>query len=321
MINTFKSNFSVRIENFIKEKHAAGYSYDDSQRILQRFDEFCLETYPESTTLVKELVLAWAEQRPSESPSGFRHRLQPIREFGRYLIRQGENAYVIPTNLAPKGVRYTPHIFTEEELRCLFAKTDEIPVNDQHPLLPYTVSTIFRLIYCCGLRPGEARRLKTDEVDVIRGLLRISESKGHKDRDVPLSTDVTELCRKYHRLAEVYMPNREYFFSYEPGFPSKDWLKYSFRKIWAQTGIMCNRGHRPRTYDLRHTFATNKLMCWMNEGRDLSVCLPYLSAYLGHALLSDTAYYLHLCPDLLPKAALAKYGEYQRLIPEVGEYE
>lgn len=318
MMPTFTSKFNVRLKSFIREKQSAGFPYDDNQRILQRFDEFCLETHPESTVLTKELVLTWAERRTTESPSGFRHRLQPVREFGRYLVRQGENAYVIPMNFAPKGIRYTPHIFTEEELRRFFAKTDEIPADDRHPLLPQTLSTIFRLIYCCGLRPGETRRLRMCEVDLTQGVLRISESKGHKDRDVPLSFDVLELCRKYHTLAETYMPDRIYFFSSAPGVPySKDWLKYNFRKIWAQIDIPNSCGNRPRTYSFRHTFATNKLICWMNEGRDLSVCLPYLSTYLGHVLLSDTAYYLHLCPDLLSQETLAKYSEHQYLIPEV----
>lgn len=267
MTQTFKSSFNVRLENFIKEKQASGYPYEDSQRILQRFDEFCLEIYPESTTLSKELVLAWAERKHTESPGGFRRRLQPVREFGRYLIRQGEDAYVIPVNLAPKDIRYTPHIFTKEELQCFFVRADELPCDKRYPLLHYTVSAIFRVIYCCGLRPGEARRLKTAEVDMINGVLHISESKGHKDRNVPLSSDVLELCRRYNTLAEAYMPNREFFFSYAPNLScSKDWMKYSFRKIWAQTKNHNCRGNRPRTYDFRHTFATNRLILWMNEG-------------------------------------------------------
>ena len=322
MIQRFNSNFNNRLESFIKEKQACGYPYDDNQRILQRFDEFCLKVHPGSTVLSKELVLAWAERKPSESPGGFRHRLQPIREFGRYLVRQGENAYVIPVNLAPKDVRYTPHIFTQKELQCFFAKADELQRDGRYPLLHYTLSTIFRIIYCCGLRPGEARRLKTAEVDMMHGVLHISESKGHKDRNLPFSPDVLELCKKYNALAEGYIPDREFFFSYSPNLPcSKDWLKYNFRKIWAQTEIHNCRGSRPRTYDFRHTFATNKLTLWMNEGKDLSVCLPYLSTYLGHALLSDTAYYIHLCPELLSKTVLEKYGEHQYLIPEVNEYE
>lgn len=322
MTDIFISNFNVKLKNFIIEKRSTGFPYIDNERILHRFDEFCLATHPESTVLSKELVLAWAERKPAESPDGFRRRLHPVREFGRYLVRQGENAYIIPVSLAPKGTPHTPHIFTAEELRQFFTKADEIPADRRHPMLHHTLSVIFRVLYCCGLRPGEVRRLKTNEVDIKRGVLRISESKGHKDRDVVLSADVTELCRKYNSLAETHLPDREYFFSHTPMNPySKDWLKYRFRKIWLQTGMSCRNGNFPSTYSFRHTFATNKLICWVSEGRDLSVCLPYLSAYLGHAQLSDTAYYIHLCPELLPKTALEKYNEHQCLIPEVTEYE
>lgn len=48
--------------------------------------------------------------------------------------------------------------------------------------------------------------------------------------------------------------------------------------------------------------------------------LPYLSAYMGHAQLSDTYYYIHLVPGLFEKMAGFDYSASDYLLPEV-EYD
>lgn len=51
---TFQSHFAVRLEKFIVQKNALGYPYQESSRILRKFDLFCLEHYPQETELTKE---------------------------------------------------------------------------------------------------------------------------------------------------------------------------------------------------------------------------------------------------------------------------
>ena len=53
------------------------------------------------------------------------------------------------------------------------------------------------------------------------------------------------------------------------------------------------------TYDLRHNFATQTLMRWIDEGRDVMALMPYLSTYMGHVSLEETLYYIHLLPERL----------------------
>lgn len=52
-------------------------------------------------------------------------------------------------------------------------------------------------------------------------------------------------------------------------------------------------------YDLRHNFATQTLMRWIDEGRDVMALMPYLSTYMGHVSLEETLYYIHLLPERL----------------------
>ena len=52
-----------------------------------------------------------------------------------------------------------------------------------------------------------------------------------------------------------------------------------------------------RLHDLRHSFATHRLVQWYKEGADVQTLLPVLSTYLGHSHLEDT-----MTHELLDKA-------------------
>ena len=55
-------------------------------------------------------------------------------------------------------------------------------------------------------------------------------------------------------------------------------------------------------HDLRHSFATHRLVQWYKEGADVQTLLPVLSTYLGHSHLEDTSIYLSMTHELLDKA-------------------
>lgn len=102
MMYTFKSCFASQIEDFIAQKNALGFGYLESSRLLRDFDRFCLTHFPEENTLTKELCLAWATKKDTEGNNTFRNRMMPVREFARYLNRNGEAAYILPPDIAGK---------------------------------------------------------------------------------------------------------------------------------------------------------------------------------------------------------------------------
>jgi len=67
----------------------------------------------------------------------------------------------------------------------------------------------------------------------------------------------------------------------------------------------------------RHTYAVHCLRNWTREGRDLTVALPYLSAYMGHAGARSTQYYLRLTAELYPDIIARLDDAYGWMIPEV----
>lgn len=298
MSSMFSSNFKRQLEDFIQQKRAVGFPYEESQKRLKAFDRFCMEHYPQERQLTREMAMHWAEQRPDEHVNTLIRRITLIRQFAKYLNSIGIEAYVVPSGIPAKGIRYVPHIYTKQELKAFFHALDQCEYNKNSPARHLVVPVIFRVLYCCGLRSSEVTRLKVEHVDLKTGKLTIRQSKGHKDRTVMLSEDVLQLCRVYHEKVSCIFPERIYFFPNHRGHRyRKDFLGYTFHDFWNKTGIVCVSGNLPRVHDFRHTFAVNRLNQWVKEKKDLNAYLPYLSMYLGHVHLTETDYYLHLVPE------------------------
>ena len=235
-----------------------------------------------------------------------------LRNFDRFCM---EN---YPANFVGGRSGFIPYIFSDEELASFFAATDVYPKGKFNLHRQYVVSFIFRLIYCCGLRPNEARLLETGDVDLTSGRLTIKDTKMNKDRIVMMADDVAELCCRYDKLIKDIFPQRTYFFPNIQGSPyAPNALIHLFRQCWGMAGGNLQANHTPRIYDLRHRFATASLMRCLSSGQDIYAFLPYLSAYMGHVNISNTAYYIHLLPDTLTQSSAIDWERFSSLVPEV----
>jgi integrase len=62
---------------------------------------------------------------------------------------------------------------------------------------------------------------------------------------------------------------------------------------------LCRRRHNQ---DLRHTYATRRLVEWYREGLDVDRLMPRLATYLGHTTMVETYWYIQAVPELLSLA-------------------
>jgi integrase len=315
----FDGAFAEHMDGFIKQKRALGYRYDEGAYICLRFEKFCKQHFPGTIALNKEVGLKWAERLENEKGTCQLNRISVIREFGKYMNSIGTPAYVIPPNIHRKSERPQPYIYSAEELSSLFRASDEFLYHSSTPIFHLVVSVMFRLIYCCGLRPVEARQLRVNDVDLKTGQIKILEAKRHKDRIVVMADDMLLLARKYHEQVSQRYPERSYFFHnrFSGGVYSNVHMSKTFKKLLNAAGIKKIAPKSPRAYDLRHTFATRRLYQWLREGEDIDACLAYLSEYMGHSNLSDTAYYIHLVPEFFPQMAELGFQTRAEILPEV----
>ena len=318
MNTSYMSNFANRLVRFLEQKRALGYSQNYAVQDFKAFDRMCAEQFPSENQLTKEVCDAWATRRGAETPKSTNRRLPFIREFARFLIRTGEQAYILPNGTIKSGQRYIPHIYSHREIAELWCHFDAIRPTKDYPTAHMVMPALMRLLYCSGMRPSEALNLRVEDVDLRIGKLFIAESKGHKDRIVMLADDVLGfLCRYDERIRE-YVPNRLFFFAKSTAHAyGYSWLSWMFRKTREDIQFENLGINPPRLYDLRHTFATHRLYRWMQDGKDLYAMLPYLCAYMGHQNLTETAYYLHLAPGVFETISGFKYESMAEIFPEV----
>jgi len=220
----------------------------------------------------------------------------------------------MPPSFFPHKKAALPAIFTGEELRRFFEATDRYASCSNSPLIEYTVPVIFRLQYACGMRPQEVRSLRRADFNFSSGTVYIAEGKHNKDRMLAVNDGIVGLCRNYDRIANGILPDRVYFFQAPSGSAyQNEWYSKLFRRCWEMSGNGAARG-RCSPYSLRHNYATQTLMRWIEEGIDLDAMIPYLSAYMGHATFSSTYYYTHLLPERLANMGFTSTSG---VIPEV----
>ena len=293
----FKSCFAPYIEEFIHEKRAAGFNYETEEWKLKHFDSFCVEEAVTEPHLSRELVKKWGTLRDGECLATCSARTSVLRQFALYLVSLGIEAY-IPSDFY-KTEKTVVHIMSDAEIKSFFENVDKyVPAlcSKVFYRLAAEYKVIFRLIYCCGLRISEARKLCWKDVDLSQGMIRILQSKGHKDRLIYMEEDLTALFQdykkalrdKYHCLSEWVFPAREM-----DKCLSNVTIDKKFRDFWSLTPYAECCDKKPTVHCLRHTFVVKRMNQWMEEGIPLKEMLPFFSRYLGHQSPDETFYYYH----------------------------
>jgi len=135
------------------------------------------------------------------------------------------------------------------------------------------------LIYSGGLRISEVTSLKLTDIDSKRGVIRIRESKGAKDREVPLSQKALEQLRVYYK---EFKPS-EYLFEGQFG---GQYSTRSIQSVFRKTIKTCGIKKKATVHTLRHSYATHLL----ENGTDLRI----IQELLGHKSSKTTELYTHV---------------------------
>ena len=316
---SYTSSLSSRIEKFDQHYKVTHKSY--SLLFYTRMFDVYWDSHQYPPLLTKESLSGWICRLDEESVQRQISRILLVRYLGKYLQSIGESdQYVLPYGICPKAPKYVPYFFSENELKKLFS--DEV-MGSLHPVSgamsrQYVLPQLFSTIHCCGLRPGEARKLLVEDVDLEHGWLDIKGTKTSRDRRLPIGELLLLELKQYDLIIQKRLPERKYF------FPTKvnDCYKCSsaskvFSGILRDAGIgQSSNGNNARLYDLRHHFVFRNINTWIEDGKDVYALLPYLRLYLGHSCMEDTEYYLHWVPEFFPVFERL-YGKLGDNLPEV----
>lgn len=291
------------LERYLELRRALGFEMRAAGRLLRDFLSF-LQGRTLAESHIAQAAVEWASTRGGSTWQA--RRLSMARCFLAHLRAHVPGIEVPAPGMIPGGVRPTPYIYSEEQIAALMREAAAL--KPAGSLRPHTYATLIGLLASCGLRPGEAVRLRDADVEMeaTPPRLVIRETKFRKSRLVPVDSSTADALRSYAstRKRLGYDGLCETFFISESGAP----LGYStvgatFLHIVRRLGIHgAASSHGPNLRCLRHTFAVRRLLSWYGQGMDVNQLLPHLSVYLGHAKPQNTYWYLTATPDLLSKA-------------------
>lgn len=309
----FAEKLNNHYDEMLKLRESLGYSVGKNPQMVRAFITFCGNNYPDAGSISREMLDRWLSDKNFRTTATHNYAITKIRGFARYLLSIGESAYVPSEDYSVRVSRYVPYVFTDEELSQLFDAIDSFPPHRDSPNREFIVPVLFRMMYCCGMRPSEPPSLLVEDINLSSGEVYIRQSKGYKDRRILMSAELTSLCREY----ASHMTARKYFFERTPGQRiGSRWITDQFKYCWRNSGLL--KRENPRPYDLRHNYAARTMMRWVNEGKDVAALSPFLSAYMGHTEFSATLYYIHLLPERIVKTSGIDWARFSNIYPEVG---
>jgi len=253
------------------------------------------------------VVRQWCARRAGCKAVTVANEFGVVRQLCLYRRRYDPSGYVPEHALAPiKESIFQPYIFSHDEVRQVLALASH---HHGHFIWAGMLRPFILVLYCTGLRLGEAARLHTTDVNLDRGTLMIRCSKG-RSRLVVIRSDLVAELRSYvaqrQRLVrDLGRPDPEAFFLRRDasGLTVRS-ASEAIRRLLRQLGLKPATGRAgARPYEFRHAFAVHRLTAWANEGVDIHTKLPLLSAYLGHLNIIGTEVYLKATPHLLELAS------------------
>jgi len=314
-------DFQQIVYSYIVEKRSLGLKFDKEAQVLRRVVALQMQLDRGAPLFSRETVERWIEKTSWESEVNRNHRIGIVRGLGKYMVRMGYTAYVVPDRFSPvQEYLYVPYIFSDKELGLLLTNIDALCKNTPSEHASLVFPLLFRMLVGCGLRITEALSMDKQDVDLEKGTLLLLNAKNEKERIVPMADSLCEACRKYaFRIQFVRGSNEsQYFFPNPEGRAYAAYTAYTrFRQALWLAGISHGgRGRGPRLHDVRHTFAVRVLNKWVREGKNLTTALPYLSVYMGHVGLKATQHYLKLTAEMFPDLVKTVEEAYGWVIPE-----
>jgi len=146
-MTVFTSSFAQKLDAMLDYRVARGYKRETYLPHLIKFDKYCGTQLCETAGLTAALVHGWLESETAlRNISG---RAMAIRQFGKYLLAVGEDAYVLPDKFSPGRRTNPPYIFTDDELSALFVAIDKLTPSKSEQHLAEIAPVLFRLTYTC----------------------------------------------------------------------------------------------------------------------------------------------------------------------------
>lgn len=232
-----------------------------------------------------DLLAYIAARHAGSRATSANRRLTVFKRFFRWALRErlAEADPTLRLRNAKQPLR-VPKTLSEAQVEALLAAPDvdkPLGLRDR---------AMLELLYACGLRVSELVTLKTIQVGLAEGCLRVT-GKGSKERLVPFGDEAHGWLTRYLADARAAIlggqSSQALFVTARGGAMTRQMFWKLIKAHASRAGI--DAPLSPHT--LRHAFATHLL----NHGADLRA----VQMLLGHADISTTTIYTHVARERL----------------------
>ena len=272
------------VEKGLSKKTLESYSRD----LMRYFDFLRRESADEvsendAAFILKHLITMKSEGLGARSRA--RH-LVTLRGFYRFLVREkvlrSDPSRMI--DLPRSGFRL-PEVLSAKEIdRLLAAPGTTTPLGLRN-------TAMLELLYASGLRVSELVNLKTLDINLEAGFVRVF-GKGSKERLVPMGSRAMDALREYLKSGRPKLLKADrtsfYLFVARAGNPM---TRQGFWKLLRKYSLEAGLKKKISPHTLRHSFASHLL----EGGADLRA----VQVMLGHVDISTTQIYTHVATERL----------------------
>jgi|GEM_PF-3287494 len=194
----------------------------------------------------------------------------------------------------PKEIKRHFKVYDEEYIKNLL---DKIDTTDSYDL---RTKAMLELAYSSSLRPREIYNLKTTDIDFIKKIVFIYQSKNKKDRVVPVGETALFWIHKYMNEVRCnFVSEKSNNYVFLTFCPAGNKLSYQGFHSAIKRTLKRNKLDRIVAYSLRSSSATHCLLNGMS--------VLHIQKLLGHNQIKTTQTYLRVSTLNLKKELSTKH--------------
>ncbi len=224
---------------------------------------------------------------PLSKPRSISRLIASLRRLYRFLMRENKISLDPTIQIqSPKLPRSLPKSLNEDEVVAL------LNAPNVHEPVGLRDRAMLELLYACGLRVSELVDIKTTEVSVMDGVVRVT-GKGSKTRLVPMGEEAVDWITRYLSGARAVILQKRLSDALFVTNRGEAMTRQGFWYLIKRYALLAGITKHMSPHVLRHAFATHLL----NHGADLRV----VQMLLGHSDISTTQIYTHVARERLKK--------------------
>jgi len=196
MNNIFQGPTAAELHAFLQFKRNLGYGYMRAEFTLREFDRFLIDYAVKNRRWrLDRAAIDWLSSKPGRKPISVSADAAVLRQFYRYLHRSSKPGTVAeptwPRLLTESS--FIPFFLSEKDILNLLTLCKDL----KRPCFRAALyRALILVLYCTGIRFGEALRLRMRDVDTRTAVIFVNTFKG-RARWIPIHRSLSRELDRY----------------------------------------------------------------------------------------------------------------------------